>query len=117
MPQNETIQDLNLDEYKYDFVTEGEPKFRAEKGLSETVVRQISEHKEEPEWMLDFRLDALKIYESKPMPQWGGDLEGLEDVLYEIYLYVRPQDRMEHSGDDVPDEIKDTEARHPRGRA
>ncbi|MDX1494767.1 MAG: Fe-S cluster assembly protein SufB [Longimicrobiales bacterium] len=108
MPQNETIQDLNLDEYKYDFVTKSEPKFRAEKGLSENVVRQISQQKDEPEWMLDFRLHALKVYESKPMPKWGGDLEGLEDVLDEIYFYVRPQDRMERSWDDVPDEIKDT---------
>ena len=108
MPKNETIQDLNLDEYKYDFVTGGEPVFRAEKGLSEEVVRQISAHKEEPEWMLDFRLKALAVYESKPMPKWGGDLDGLEAVLDEIYFYVRPQDRMEHSWDDVPDEIKDT---------
>ncbi len=108
MPQNETIQDLNLDEYKYDFVTTSEPKFRAEKGLSEEVVRQISAHKDEPEWMLDFRLKALEIYESKPMPKWGGDLDGLEEVLDEIYFYVRPQDQMERSWDDVPDEIKDT---------
>jgi Fe-S cluster assembly protein SufB len=108
MPQNETIQDLNLDEYKYDFVTASEPTFRAEKGLSEDVVRQISQHKDEPKWMLDFRLKALKIYESKPMPTWGGDLQGLEQVLDEIYFYVRPQDRMERSWDDVPDEIKNT---------
>lgn len=108
MPQNDTIQDLNLDEYKYDFITTSEPKFRAEKGLSEEVVRQISAHKEEPEWMLDFRLKALKVYESKPMPKWGGDLDGLEEVLDEIYFYVRPQDQMERSWDDVPDEIKDT---------
>lgn len=108
MPQNETIKDLDLDEYKYGFVTEAEPVFRAQKGLSEAVVRQISEHKDEPEWMLDFRLKALEIYESKPMPKWGGDLDGLEEVLDEIYFYVRPQDRMERSWDDVPDEIKDT---------
>ena len=108
MPQNETIQDLGLDEYKYDFVTESEPVYRAEKGLSEQVVREISEYKEEPEWMLDFRLKALEVYESKPMPKWGGDLDSLEDVLDEIYFYVRPQDRMQHSWDDVPDDIKDT---------
>jgi len=108
MPQNETIQDLGLDEYKYGFVTEAEPVFRAQKGLSEEVVRQISAHKEEPEWMLEFRLKALEIYESKPMPTWGGDLAGLEEVLDEIYFYVRPQDRMQHSWDDVPEEIKET---------
>ncbi len=108
MPTNETVQDLNLDEYKYDFVTDAEPVFRAEKGLSEEVVRQISGHKDEPEWMLEFRLKALQVYESKPMPTWGGDLSSLEAVLDEIYFYVRPQDQMERSWDDVPDEIKDT---------
>ena len=108
MPQNETIRDLQLDEYRYDFVTDAEPVYRARKGLSEEVVREISAHKEEPEWMLDSRLKALKVYESKPMPTWGGNLSELDQVLDEIYFYVRPQDRMEHSWEDVPEEIKDT---------
>ena len=108
MPYSETIRDLELDEYKYDFVTETEPVYRASKGLSEEVVREISAYKEEPEWMLDHRLKALKVYESKPMPTWGGNLSDLDAVLDEIYFYVRPQDRMEHSWDDVPEEIKDT---------
>jgi len=108
MPQNDTIQDLGLDEYKYDFKTEGEPVFRAEKGLSEVVVRQISAHKDEPQWMLDFRLKALETYYRKPMPTWGGDLSELENVLDEIYFYVRPQDKMERSWDDVPEDIKNT---------
>ena len=108
MPRNETIQDLQLDEYKYDFVTDAEPVYRARKGLSEEVVREISAYKEEPEWMLDSRLKALQVYESKPMPTWGGNLSELDAVLDEIYFYVRPQDRMEHSWEDVPEEIKDT---------
>mgnify|MGYP001157276840 FL=1 len=108
MPRNETIQDLQLDEYKYDFVTDAEPVYRARKGLSEEVVREISAYKEEPEWMLNSRLKALQVYESKPMPTWGGNLSELDAVLDEIYFYVRPQDRMEHSWEDVPEEIKDT---------
>ena len=108
MPQNETIQDLQLDEYKYDFVTDVEPVYRARKGLSEGVVREISAYKEEPEWMLNSRLKALQVYKSKPMPTWGGNLSELDAVLDEIYFYVRPQDRMEHSWEDVPEEIKDT---------
>ncbi len=108
MPQNETIQDLGLDEYKYHFITEDEPVFRSGRGLNEKVVREISAQKEEPEWMLNFRLKALEIYNSKPMPTWGGDLSNLEDVLDEIYFYVRPQDKMEHSWDDVPPNIKET---------
>ena len=108
MPKNKTIQDLQLDQYKYDFVTDTEPVYRARKGLSEEVVREISAYKEEPQWMLDSRLKALRVYESKPMPTWGGNLSELDAVLDEIYFYVRPQDRMEHSWEDVPEEIKDT---------
>jgi Fe-S cluster assembly protein SufB len=108
MPKNETVAGLGLEEYKYGFITEGQPVFKAKKGLSEEIVREISRHKEEPEWMLAFRLKALKTYLAKPMPTWGGDLTRLESVLDEIYYYIRPQDRMERSWDDVPQEIKDT---------
>jgi Fe-S cluster assembly protein SufB len=109
MPKNETITDLGLDEYKYGFVTDdAKPVFKAKKGLSEEVVRQISAHKDEPEWMLNFRLKALQIYNRKPMPKWGGDLSGLEATMDEIYFYLRPQEKMERSWDDVPQEIKDT---------
>ena len=106
MPRNDTVEGLGLDEYKYHFVTRDRPVFKSQKGLSEEVVRQISAHKEEPEWMLDFRLRALDIFNSKPMPTWGGDLSNLD--LNEIYFYVRPQDRMQRSWDEVPEEIKDT---------
>ena len=108
MPQNETITELGLDEYKYGFVTEDQPVFKAVPGLSTDIVRQISHHKQEPEWMLEFRLKALEVYRSKPMPTWGGDLSKLEDTLDEIYFYLKPQDQMERSWDDVPQEIKDT---------
>src|SRR5687768_6324549 len=108
MPQNETVAGLGLEEYKYGFVTEGRPVFKSRPGLDEDIVREISAHKNEPQWMLDFRLKALKIYRSKPMPTWGGDLSQLDAVLDDIYYYIRPQERMERSWDDVPQEIKDT---------
>ena len=108
MPENESIQELGLEEYKYGFVDEEKHVFRTQPGLTEEVVRQISKMKEEPEWMLAFRLKALEIYNSKPMPTWGGDLSDLNRVLADIYYYVRPQDKMEHSWDDVPDNIKTT---------
>ncbi len=108
MPENETITSLGLDEYKYGFHTESKPVFQAKRGLSEDIVRQISAHKNEPEWMLEFRLDALKTYYSKPMPKWGGDLSTLESTLDEIYYYLKPQEKMERSWDDVPDDIKKT---------
>jgi Fe-S cluster assembly protein SufB len=108
MPQNEVVKDLGLDEYKYHFVDEEKHVFRTQPGLTEEVVRQISAQKEEPEWMLEARLKALEIYFSKPMPTWGGDLSKLNEVLNDIYYYVRPQDRMEHSWEDVPPNIKET---------
>ncbi|TVP56816.1 MAG: Fe-S cluster assembly protein SufB [Gemmatimonadales bacterium] len=108
MPQNDTITDIGLDEYQYHFITEDEPVFRSGRGLNEKVVREISAQKDEPEWMLDFRLKALEIYNAKPMPTWGGDLSNLENVLDQIYFYVRPQEKMEHSWDDVPPNIKET---------
>lgn len=108
MPTNETVASLGLDEYKYDFRSESKPVFQAKRGLSEEIVRQISAHKSEPEWMLDFRLEALKVYYSKPMPKWGGDLTTLESTLDDIYFYLKPQEKMERSWDDVPDDIKKT---------
>ncbi|MGW8265247.1 MAG: Fe-S cluster assembly protein SufB [Longimicrobiales bacterium] len=108
MPKNEVVQGLGLDEYKYNFVDAEKHVFRTQPGLNEAVVRQISAQKGEPEWMLEFRLKSLGVYQSKPMPRWGGNLDDLERVLDEIYFYVRPQDRMEHSWDDVPEDIKNT---------
>ena len=61
MPSKQAVEELGLEEYKYDFVTEAKPVFKARPGLSEEIVREISAHKEEPEWMLEFRLKALEI--------------------------------------------------------
>ena len=108
MPQHEVVRDLGLDEYKYGFVDEEAHVFRTKPGLDEQIVRQISTHKKEPEWMLNFRLRALRIYQKKPMPKWGGDLSNLEETLDQIYFYVKPQDQMERSWEDVPANIKTT---------
>ena len=75
------------------------------KGLSEDVVRKISQIKEEPEWMLDFRLNALKVFNEKKLPDWGPDLSDLD--FQNIKYYVRPGEQS-HSWEEVPDEIRDT---------
>ena len=90
---------------KYDFRTDSKPVFRARKGLSAEIVSQISEMKNEPAWMRDFRLNSLKIFESKPMPKWGGHI-GVD--FQDIYYYLKPTDKQGHSWDEVPAEIKDT---------
>ena len=108
MPSNEVIQGLGLDDYKFGFVTDSKPVFKTRPGLDAEVVRQISARKDEPEWMLKRRLKALRIYEAKPMPQWGGDLSELEETLSRTYFYAKPQEQMERSWDDVPESIKQT---------
>ena len=95
-----------LDEYRWDFVDPATHVFKTGKGLSEEVVRQISAHKHEPEWMLDFRLKALRHFEERPMPTWGPDLSGLN--LDEIYFYTKPAEAEGRNWDDVPETIKQT---------
>lgn len=93
-------------EYQYGFHEKDVSIFRTQKGLTKEVVEQISNYKEEPQWMLDFRLKSLEQFYKMPMPQWGGDLSELDfdDITY----YVKPSERSERSWDEVPEEIKNT---------
>jgi Fe-S cluster assembly protein SufB len=95
-----------IDQYKYGFSDPDVTVFKTRKGLDEDVVRQISAMKEEPEWMLKFRLKALDHFMKRPMPTWGGNLANLD--LDDIYYYVRPSDKESKSWDDVDDTIKRT---------
>jgi Fe-S cluster assembly protein SufB len=80
---------------------------KAPKGLSREVVEMISKAKGEPEWMLEFRLKALDVFYSKPMPKWGADLKDLD--LENIYYYIKPADQLNsRTWEDVPDDIKRT---------
>src|SRR3990167_2330443 len=80
--------------------------FKSKKGLNKEIVIEISEKKNEPGWMTDFRLKALGIFEQKPMPTWGADLSELD--INDIYYYLK-QIRDKHtSWDEVPDRIKET---------
>ncbi len=90
---------------KYDFRTESKYVFKAQRGLSTEIVHQISEMKSEPAWMRDFRLRSLEIFNSKPMPHWGGDIA---IDFQNIYYYLKPADRQGKTWDDVPEEIKKT---------
>jgi|TARA_R110002110_G_scaffold3190_1_gene16430 Fe-S cluster assembly protein SufB len=96
----------NESEYKYGFHDANVNVETFDKGLSKDVVRRISEIKNEPEWMLKYRLEALDIFYQKPLPTWGGDLSGIDfnDIIY----YVKPSDKQENDWDDVPDEIRKT---------
>ena len=99
--------DVGIEDYQYGFHDPTDKYvFKSRKGLDAEIVTQISQLKNEPQWMLDFRLNALEIFFEKPMPTWGGDMSGID--FQDIYYYVRASDRQEKDWDDVPDDIRKT---------
>jgi Fe-S cluster assembly protein SufB len=94
------------EEYEYGFHDEMKPIFKTARGLNHGVIDQISDQKNEPDWMREFRHEALDIFLSKPMPTWGADLSGID--FDEIFYYLRPSSGQGKSWDDVPDGIKKT---------
>jgi Fe-S cluster assembly protein SufB len=94
------------DEYAYGFNDGDVGVLRLQKGLTREVVEEISRIKQEPRWMLDFRLHALDVFLKKPMPRWGADLGSLD--FDKITYYVKPSERQGRTWDEVPKAIKDT---------
>lgn len=95
-----------LSGYKYGWHDSDAYAAASQRGLSEDVVRGISMLKNEPEWMLQRRLKALRIFDRKPMPTWGVNLDSVnfDDIKY----FVRASDRQAESWDDLPDDIRTT---------
>ncbi len=90
---------------KYDFRNDEHYVFKARKGLDRQIVEEISEMKREPAWMREFRLKSLDIFNSKPMPLWGGKI-GID--FQNVYYYMKPTEGQSHSWEDVPADIKNT---------
>ena len=90
---------------KYDFRTESTAVFKARRGIDAEIVTQISSMKNEPAWMLEFRLKSLEIFNSKPMPRWGGTI-GVD--FQNIFYYLKPAEQQGKTWDEVPEEIKKT---------
>ena len=94
------------EQYEYGFKNEDVSIFSTGKGLNESVVRAISKAKEEPEWMLEFRLKALKAFEAMPMPKFGPSLEGMD---FDSYTYFTRVSKGESSSwEDIPETVKKT---------
>ncbi len=89
---------------KYDFKDDVQYAKMTAKGLTEEVVRSISEYKKEPQWMLEKRLLALTIFQSKPMQKWGADLSALQ--FDDIHYYAAPKAGNVDQWDMVPEKIK-----------
>ena len=95
-----------LGRYEYGWHDATDAGATARRGLNEEVVRDISEKKNEPQWMLDLRLKGLRLFERKPMPTWGSDLHGID--FDTIKYFVRSTEKQAASWDELPDDIKNT---------
>ena len=96
----------DIDRSLYDFRNEDKDAYRIQEGLTQDIVEEISRGKHDPEWMREFRLKSLDIYNNLRMPQWGPSIEGLN--MDNIVTYVRPNTNMKGKWEDVPEDIKDT---------
>src|SRR6266481_6323437 len=102
-----TTENLNMDYSKYDFKDSTEMYvYTSKRGLTRETVIEISKLKDEPQWMLDFRLRSYDIFMKKPMPNWGGDLGKID--FNNIYNYARAAEKTEKNWDDVPADVKAT---------
>jgi Fe-S cluster assembly protein SufB len=108
LTQDDVLRSVGGD-YKYGFHdNEEQYPFKSGKGLTEDIVRKISQMKNEPEWMLKYRLKALEIFNKKPMPRWANS-ELLDQIDFaNIHYFVRASEKQERSWDDVPEGIKNT---------
>ncbi|GGM96453.1 Fe-S cluster assembly protein SufB [Lentzea pudingi] len=104
LTQEETI--ASLGNYEFGWADSDVAGASARRGLSEDVVRDISAKKDEPEWMLEYRLKALKLFDLKPMPNWGADLSGID--FDSIKYFVRSTEKQATSWEDLPEDIKNT---------
>ena len=104
LTQEQAIASLGT--YGYGWADSDVAGASAQRGLSEAVVRDISAKKNEPEWMLQTRLKALRIFDRKPMPNWGSDLGGID--FGNIKYFVRSSEKQAATWDDLPADIKNT---------
>ena len=98
--------EVELSREIYDKTDNHIPKFTAKPGLTKEVVELISKTKNEPQWMLEKRLQALKLFQETPMPNWGPNLSDLN--FDEIIYFIDPNTTESTKWEDVPDEIKRT---------
>jgi Fe-S cluster assembly protein SufB len=100
-------ENIEMDYSKYDFKDSTEMYVHlSKKGLSKETVIDISKMKDEPQWMLDFRLRSYEIFMQKPMPNWGADLSAID--FQNIYYYAKATEKTAKSWDDVPEDVKNT---------
>lgn len=102
----EKTQVADIDRSLYDFRYEEDEGDFLDSGIAPDIIREISEEKNDPDWMREFRLKSLEIYSKTPMVKWGASIEGLD--VDNIVTYIRPKSRMNDDWENVPEDIKET---------
>ena len=100
------VGDINHSFYDFRYEENENDYYRIENGLTADIVKKLSNEKGDPEWMRDFRLKSLEIYNQLRVPEWGPSIDGLN--IENIATYVRPNVKMQGDWDSVPQDIKDT---------
>ena len=100
------VEDIDRSLYDFRYEEKEGEFYKIKEGLTEDIVLEISEKKNDPEWMRDFRLKSLEIYHKSEMPNWGPDISGLN--VDNIVTYVKPNTEMSQSWEEVPEDIKNT---------
>lgn len=101
------VNDIDRSFYDFRFEEKEDEIFKVEEGLTEEIVLEISKEKGDPDWMRDFRLKCLKIYNESAFPQWGPSIDGLN--MNNIVTYIRPKEKkMAANWDELPEDIKST---------
>ena len=101
------VNDIDRSFYDFRFEEKEDEIFKVEEGLTEEIVLEISKEKGDPDWMRDFRLKCLKIYNESTFPQWGPSIDGLN--MNNIVTYIRPKEKkMAANWDELPEDIKST---------
>jgi Fe-S cluster assembly protein SufB len=98
--------DLDLGRYKLGWSDVEDYVYKPKKGLSEDIVNEMSWMKGEPQWMTDRRLKALRHFQKRPMPTWGGDMS--EIYFDDIYYYIKPIEKQVSAWDQLPESVKAT---------
>ena len=104
MKEKTFVDDINRS--VYDIKDTEKDAYRIRQGLTEEIVRKISEEKHDPAWMLEFRLKSLEIYNELQVPDWGPSIDGLN--MDNIATYVRANTSMKGTWEEVPEDIKET---------
>ena len=100
------VEDIDRSLYDFRYEEKEGEFYKIKEGLTEDIVLEISEKKNDPEWMRDFRLKSLEIYHKAEMPNWGPDISGLN--VDNIVTYVKPNTEMSQTWEEVPEDIKNT---------